>query len=126
MAKEFVEKLETLLAPTLAALPAGVTVEIKHFFSGAAAYADDRICITLSPVGLAMKLAEDGCARLLEEGAEPLRYFPKAPIKKHYVVLPEAVCDDSERIRFWARQSIDHVLTLPAPKRKTPKGGTAG
>jgi TfoX/Sxy family transcriptional regulator of competence genes len=116
------DSLQVVLAPTIAALPAGVTVEIRHFFSGAAAYANDRICISLTGVGLAMKLPEDGRARLLADGAEPLRYFPKAPIKKQYVVLPDGLAEDPEQLRFWARQSIDHVLTLPAPKRKKPKG----
>ena len=122
MAKQYRDRLQVLLAPTIAALPAGVTVEIKHFFSGAAAYANDRICISLTGVGLAMKLPEDGRARLLAEGAEPLRYFPKAPIKKQYVILPDGLAEDAEQLRFWARQSIDHVLTLPAPKRKQKKG----
>ena len=122
MAKEYRDRLEVLLAPTIAALPAGVTVEIKHFFSGAAAFANDRICISLIGVGLAMKLPQDGRARLMADGAKPLRYFPKAPLKKHYVVLPEAVENDPERLGFWARQSIDYVLTLPAPKRKQKKG----
>lgn len=62
MAKDYVERLRARLAPTIAALPAGVTVEIKHFFSGAAAYANHRICISLTGVGLAMKLPEDGRA----------------------------------------------------------------
>ncbi len=118
MAAAYVERLRDLLAPTITALPSGVTIDIRHFFSGAAAYANDRICISLSLVGLAMKLPEDGRARLMEEGARPLRYFPKAPIKKQYVILPEAICDDTERVRFWARQSIDHGLTPPAPVRK--------
>ena len=122
MAKESRDRLEVLLAPTIAALPAGVTVEIKHFFSGAAAFANDRICISLIGVGLAMKLPQDGRARLMADGAKPLRYFPKAPLKKQYVVLPEAVENDPERLGFWARQSIDYVLTLPAPKRKQKKG----
>ena len=121
MAKEYRDSLQAVLAPTIAALPAGVTVEIRHFFSGAAAYANDRICISLTGVGLAMKLPEDGRARLLAEGAQPLRYFPKAPIKKQYVILPDGVADDSEQGRFWARQSIDYALTLPPPKRKKPK-----
>ena len=115
MARDFVERLRILLAPTVAALPAGVTVEVRHFFSGAAAYANGRICITLTGVGLAMKLPEDGRARLMEQGAEPLRYFPKALLKKQYVILPDDVAGDPERLRFWARQSIDHVLILPAP-----------
>ena len=122
MATEYRDRLEVLLAPTIAALPAGVTVEIRHFFSGAAAFANDRICISLIGVGLAMKLPQDGRARLMADGAKPLRYFPKAPLKKQYVVLPEAVENDPERLGFWARQSIDYVLTLPAPKRKQKKG----
>ena len=58
MAREFVERLAALLAPTLAALPSGVTVEIRHFFSGAAAYANDRICISLTGGGLAIPGAD--------------------------------------------------------------------
>ena len=119
MAGDYVDRLSALLAPTIAALPSAVTLGIRHFFSGAAAYANDRICITLSPVGLAMKLPEDGRARLREEGGKPLRYFPEAPIKKQYVLLPDGM--DPERLGFWARQSIDHVLTLPAPRRKKSK-----
>ena len=122
MAKEYQDRLQAVLAPTIAALPAGVTVEIRHFFSGAAAYANDRICISLTGVGLAVKLPEDGRARLMADGAKPLRYFPKAPIKKQYVVLPDGLAEDPEQIRFWARQSIDFVLTLPSPKRKRKKG----
>ena len=122
MAGDHGARLNVLLASTIAALPSGVTVEIKHFFSGAAAYANQRICITLTSVGLAMKLPDDGRARLMAEGAKPLRYFPKAPIKKQYAVLPDTVAEDPDRIRFWARQSIDHVLTLPAPKRKKKQG----
>ena len=33
-----------------------VTIECKHFFSGAAAYADGRIFMTPTTVGLALKL----------------------------------------------------------------------
>ena len=108
------DSLQVVLAPTIAALPAGVTVDIRHFFSGAAAYANDRICISLTGVGLAMKLPEDGRARLLADGAEPLRYFPKAPIKKQYVVLPPHIVADE--LAVWVRKSIDYVLTLPPPK----------
>ena len=122
MAGAYVARLGRLLAPTIAALPTGVGVEIKHFFGGAAAYANSRICITLTPAGLAMKLPEDARARLMADGAQPLRYFPRAPIKKQYVVLPEGAADDCQRLRFWARHAIDHALTLPAPKRKQKKG----
>ncbi len=118
LAKDYVAALETLLAGTITALPPGVAVEVRRFFGGAAAYAEGRICITLTPAGLALKLPEDGRARLLGEGGGPLRYFPNAPLKKQYVVAPDGLRDDGDRLRFWARQSIDYAMTLPAPKRK--------
>ena len=118
MAEDYVAALEALLAGTVAALPPGVAVEVKRFFGGAAAYAEGRICITLTPAGLAFKLPEDGRARLRGEGGGALRYFPNAPIKKQYVVAPDDLASDSTRLGFWARQSIDYAMTLPAPKRK--------
>lgn len=123
MAREYLEKLQSLLHPLTRALPAGVALECKHFFSGAAAYAQGRICITLTTVGLALKLPEDGRAELTKEGATPLRYFANGPIKKDYVVVPPAFVDDPERLAIWARKSIDYVLTLPPPearKRRKP------
>lgn len=125
MAQEYLETLRAMLAPVAAALPRGVELEVKHFFGGAAAYADGRICISLTPVGLAMKLSEADRRRLTKEGAKPLRYFPKGPIKKDYVVVPRAIRDNRRRLRDWARRSIEHALSLPAPKpkpaRKKPK-----
>ncbi len=118
MAREYLEKLQSLLHPLARALPAGVALECKHFFSGAAAYAQGRICITLTTVGLALKLPEDGRAELTKEGATPLRYFANGPIKKDYVVVPPAFVDDPERLAIWARKSVDYVLTLPAPKAR--------
>ena len=67
-------------------------LECKHFFSGAAVYVDGKICISLTPVGFAVKLPEESRTFLMnEKGAKPLRYFPKGPIKKEYVVLPNVI-----------------------------------
>lgn len=114
VAKEYVQRLEDLLRPAVAMLPAGFRLEIKHFFSGAAAYADGRIYLSLTTVGLAIKLPDDARETLLADGATPLRYFPKAPIKKQYVVLPPHIVADE--LAVWVRKSIDYVLTLPPPK----------
>ena len=46
--------------------------------------------MTLTPVGLALKLPERDRTDLLTTGASPLKYFPKAPIKKE---------TDKERVR---------------------------
>ena len=116
MAKEYVANLEALLAGTVAALPQGVVVEVRHFFSGAAAYANGRICLSLTPVGLAMKLPQDDRARLMTEGGKPMRYFPTGPVKKQYVLCPPTLRDDPAGLAHWARLAIDHALTLPRPK----------
>ncbi len=54
MAKEYLERLETLLRPVARTLPPEVELAIKHFFSGAAAFANGRICIALTRIGLAL------------------------------------------------------------------------
>ena len=95
-------------------------MECKHFFSGAALYANGRICITLTPAGFAIKLPEESRNTLLrQKGAKHLRYFPKGPIKKDYVVLPKTMLNDMRSLRRWVRVSVEFVLTLPEPVRKT-------
>ncbi len=118
MAKEYLEKLEALLAPAARKLPPKVKLEVRHFFSGAAAYANGRICITLTTVGLALKLPEDARIRLKKKGARSLRYFPNGPIKKDYVVVPRRYRKDKRKLATWAGKSIDYALTLPKPKKR--------
>ena len=81
-------------------------IEYKHFFSGAAAYARGKIFMTLTPVGLALKLPDHDCQALLAAGATPLQYFPKAPIKKNYVVLPKDLVADAKTMARWVRASM--------------------
>ena len=62
----------------------------KHFFSGAAAYANGHIFASLTPKGLALKFPESRCKIILaNEFAEPLRYFDKSPVKRGYVLFPD-------------------------------------
>ncbi len=121
MAKDYLERLQSLLLPVARELPADIELAVKHFFSGAAAYADGRICLTLTPVGLAMKLPEDDRTRMMAQGGEPLRYFPGAPVKKYYVVVPPGLLEDEDQLKSWARRSIDHAVTLPKTRRRWPK-----
>lgn len=87
----------------------GTDIECRHFFSGAAAYAGGRIFMSLTTVGLALKLPEEARTQLLEAGAEPLRYFAKGPIKKEYVVLPENLARDADALAPWIEASIRYV-----------------
>ena len=73
------------------------TLECRHFFSGAAAYRDSLMVVSLTPVGLSFKVKTEVREYLLDSGrASPLRYFPKSPIKRNYVLFPESAIDARE------------------------------
>lgn len=108
MAEPYLKELTIIVERVSAAHEKAVHITCKHFFSGAAAYVDGHIFMSLSPVGLALKLSRDDCELLLGQGGQPLRYFPKAPVKKGYVVLPDQFMDD-ESLSGWMVRSIDYV-----------------
>ena len=119
MTKQHLEQLTTMIAQATSGRFGDANLECKHFFSGAALYADGKICISLTPVGFALKLPEESQNILLKQkGAKHLQYFPKAPIKKDYVVLPKTMLKDMRTLRRWIRVSIEYVLTLPKPDRR--------
>lgn len=89
---------------------------MQTFFGGAALYSKGRICMSLTTVGLAIKLPEESRNILIKQhGVKPLRYFPKGPVKKDYVVLPKAVLNDIKALRNWVKASIEYVVSLPLP-----------
>lgn len=88
MAKPYLDDLTKLLARVVPRFAADDGVECRHFFSGAAAYVNACMFMSLTPAGLALKLPEIRRTELMAAGGEALQYFPKAPIKKEYVVLP--------------------------------------
>lgn len=98
----------TALRAMLARLPKPDGVICKHFFAGAGAYADGRLFMTYTPVGYGLKLPPHDRAELLDRGAQPLRYFPNAPVKKDYVLLPPDSIHDDE-LKFWIGKSIAYV-----------------
>ncbi len=113
MTKEYLHELTALLQATTSH-ETNVKLECEHFFSGAAVYADGKICMSLTPVGLAIKLPQELRTTLVEEhGARPLRYFPQGPVKKDYVVLPQVMLGDPKALRRWVNASIKYVCSLP-------------
>jgi len=122
MTKEFIAELETLIGEMGNAWPKDVTIDCKRFFNGAAAYANRRVFISLTPVGLAVKLAEPNKEALMLMGGTPLRYFPKATVKKAYVAVPENLAANTDLLKPWLAHSISYVLTLPEPKKKKKTG----
>ena len=111
MAKIFLDQLTRMIDRATSGRIGDVTVECRHFFGGAAVYANGRLCASLSPVGFAIKLPKEWRDRLLKgRGAKPLRYFPKGPVKKEYVVLPKALIGDPNGLRGMLEISVAYVL----------------
>ncbi len=77
MTKELIAELETLIGGMGNAVPRDATIYCKRFFSGAAAYANGRIFISLTPVGLAVKLAEPDKEALMQMGGNGAPIFPE-------------------------------------------------
>ncbi|MBI3629284.1 MAG: TfoX/Sxy family protein [Candidatus Rokubacteria bacterium] len=122
MTQLYWERLVALVSPATSRTLGDVRLEYKHFFSGAAVYANGRIFISLTPVGFGIKLPEQSRIALLKHnGARQLRYFPDGPIKKDYVVLPDSMLKDRRSLRHWIRVSIEYVLTRPRPDSR-PRG----
>ncbi|MBS0471235.1 MAG: TfoX/Sxy family protein [Proteobacteria bacterium] len=85
-----------------AAMPADVVWRFRPMFGGIGVYANDKMCVSLSDVGLAVKLSGDAHAELLKlKGAKPLQYEPGAPVSKTYVVVPDAMLADRRKLGHW-------------------------
>lgn len=117
MVDSYLRALRSILDAAVPEAERSATIECKHFFSGAAAYAGGRIFMSLTPAGLALKLSASDRAALLDHGATPLRYFPKAPIKKDYVVIPESIRSDEDALARWINASFEFCETLPRPRK---------
>lgn len=116
MAKEHLERLTALMREVTSGRFKDINLEYRHFFSGAALYANGKICISLTPVGFAIKLPEESRNTLLKQkGTKPLRYFPEGPIKKDYVILPKIILNDVKVLRYWVKLCIEHAASLPEP-----------
>jgi len=109
MAQPYLGELQSLIRQVRCLNEDDNSLICKHFFSGAAAYTNGHIFMSLSPAGLALKLPQFDCKLLIKKGAKPLQYFPKSPIKKGYVVLPQAIISDPISLESWVKKSLDYV-----------------
>ena len=93
---------------------AAVTIAVKHFFNGAALYANDHICLVHNPSGLALKMRPEERGRLITSGEGALfRVFPKGPVKREYVALSESLIGDQNRLLELIEGSIGYLLDWP-------------
>jgi TfoX/Sxy family transcriptional regulator of competence genes len=126
MVASTVKALSQLLTAAASRLEGDIAIQCKHFFSGAAAYANGRIFMTMTTVGTALKLPRESHAELIRRGARPLRYFPQGPVKKDYLVLPDSLVDDADALARWIVKSARFCQSLPDPKpRSKPRARLA-
>jgi len=104
-----------LQAKMQAAMPANVVWRFRPMFGGIGVYADDKMCVSLSDMGLAVKLPPDGQEALLKlKGARRLQYEPSLPPSKTYIVVPDAMLADRGALGHWLSVSAAHAAaTLP-------------
>ena len=101
------------LAPSLVAPTLGITLEPKHFFSGAALYANEKTCASLSPAGFALKFPAEMRQHLIKEGkGTEFRFFASGPIKREYVNLSESIVQDEAALQELILARIFYVLAL--------------
>lgn len=107
MAKAYLEKLSQLIIDLNIESEVDTILETRHFFSGAALYANRAICASWTPVGLAFKLPQTDVTRLIANNrAKPLRYFAGGNIKKDYVLFENP---QQEEIDVWRKYLIDAI-----------------
>lgn len=99
MAKVYFEKLAQLISDLEIQSKVSAELETKHFFSGAALYANKVICASWSPAGLAFKLPETEVKKLISSGeAAPLKYFENGHIKEGYALFENP--ENSKKYRW--------------------------
>jgi len=99
VAEPYLERLSHIVDQLGPVSAENVTLKTKHFFSGAALYANGKICASLSPAGFAVKLpAELRQSLINERKGREFRFFAKGPIKREYVALSDSIVQDEEML----------------------------
>lgn len=117
---------KALQAVCLQAAPPDLDLTFKPMFGGIMGYAGGKVFISLSDVGLALKLAGvDRDDLLAIAGSKPLQYEPDQPPSKSYVVVPETMLSAPDRLRPWIVRSVEGLAPKSAKprKRQPPRKG---
>jgi len=93
-------------------------LSFRPMFGGIMGYANGAAFLSLSNVGLGVKVSGADRDALLAAGAEPLRYDPDAPPSKSYVVVPSAMLDDASTLHAWLTRAAAGLKPKPKKARK--------
>ena len=111
MAQPWFSQLHDLIQPLVEELGADMDIECTHFFSGAAVYVNGQICMSLTPLGFALKLPDAARENVLSEGGQPLRYFPSGPVKIGYALVPETILSNTDELTALMKTCIQDVAS---------------
>jgi TfoX/Sxy family transcriptional regulator of competence genes len=122
VAKSYLERLSQIVDQLEPFTPDRMTLETKHFFGGAALYANGMICASLSRAGFAVKLQAEVRQDLINEGkASEFRFFPKGPIKREYIALSESIIEDEKTLRKLIETSFSYAARAPGSDKAIEK-----
>jgi len=103
------------------AAPIEIELRFKPMFGGVGVYANGRMCMSLSNVGLALKLGPVERAQLLAvKGSKPLQYEPNSPPSKSYLVVPDSILRDRAELGRWI--ALSAAFAAGAAKRHKRRG----
>lgn len=104
------------------AAPPDFALTFRPMFGGILAYVDGKPIASLSNIGLALKLVGADHAEFSAiDGTKPLQYQPDQPPSKSYLLVPEAMLSDLDRLRSWIARSA--AGAKPVAKRPRKSGG---
>jgi len=94
-------------------------LSFRPMFGGIMGYAGGAALLSLSNVGLAIKVRGADWDKLLAvEGALPLRYEPDSPPSKSYVVVPASVLDEAPALHDWLTRAARGLAPKPKKSRQ--------
>lgn len=118
MSKLYFEKLTGLISALDFGEELKAELTVKHYFNGAAVYADKSMCASWSPVGLAFKLPAAEVVELIANGqAKPLKYFAKGRIKKGYVLFDNPESRQKPALKAWFLKAADQATSTQVENR---------
>ncbi len=88
-------------------------ISFRPMFGGITGYTRGRNFLSLSNVGIALKLdANQRAALFTLPGARPLQYEPAGPLSRSSVVFPDDLIADDVQLREWLLKSITYCQSL--------------
>src|SRR5258707_13355264 len=110
-----------------AAAPPNVDWRFRPMFGGIGVYANDKMCVSLSDIGLAVKLPPAEQEELLRrKGATRLQSDPSQPPSKSYIVVPDTMLADRKALGHWLALAAAAISAEKPRKPGTKSPARAG